>query len=97
MSQAVISLNISWSPPVQRGGINGLVYTITISRFNVLFGYPVPVKIIEHNDGTNYRQTTMTLQSVSDLTENYYISIDISSDARGLQPSPACFDPKVPC
>lgn len=85
------SLNISWTPPILRGGMPSLVYSIDVYYLVSIFEerhYP-------------YRHTGGSNSYIFDITNKqprvYYVNVMIDRLESGLHAKQVCIDTALPC
>jgi hypothetical protein len=91
----IVSMNVSWTPPIQRGGNPSLVYNIVIFYLDLDYFSYNTLKNIIHSDGTNYHHFKFSRPDFR--LYKYYISIDIiRGGVGGLSSIEYCVDSMIP-
>lgn len=85
-----VSLLISWTPPIQRGGTNSLVYNIDV--YYIHFIYKIS-SIINYSEGSN----SITYSMAGKEPHTYYVDVEVSRSVVGKSVSDVCVDTVLPC
>ena len=88
-------LHVSWTPPVQRGGVNSLVYNLNLYYTNLFGESELLIPTIQIRDGSSFATVQLEdrLQFRVYLIEVLIYKVRLS----GRKAAHECIDTKIPC